>query len=110
MNKTPEEIVKEMQAVANQMVQDDIEENPDSANEYFTCACCGKSQPYAGSIQYGEYRLCNDCVLLAETGFALHKFNNVQTLIDAMEDNRLEELCKFITDEEKRKNEMNNQN
>lgn len=110
MNKTPEEVIEEMQAVAQQMVLDDIEENPDSANEYFTCSCCGKSKPYAGSIKYGEYRLCNDCVLLAETGFALHKFNDIQALIDAMEDNRLQELCDFIKDEENRKNKLNELN
>lgn len=96
MEKTPEEIIKEMQEVAAQMVMDDLEEDPDLANEYFDCACCGKSKPYAGSIKYSQYRLCNDCVLLAETGFALKKFDNIQKLIDAMEDNRLEEICNFI--------------
>jgi len=38
--------------------------------------------------------------LLAETGFALKKFDNIQKLIDAMEDNRLEELCDYIRTEE----------
>ncbi len=102
MAKTKEEIIEEMQAVAHQMVIDDLEENPDLEYEYFDCACCGKSKSYAGSIKYGEYRLCNDCVLLAETGFALKKFDNIQALIDAMEDNRLEEICSFIKEEEKR--------
>ena len=59
-NKSKEEIVKEMQQVVNQMVIDDIEENPEMANEYFECDCCGKTKSYAGSIQYGDYRLCND--------------------------------------------------
>lgn len=91
-----EEIVANMQQVVEQMFNDDVEENPDCLNEYFDCSACGKSAPLAGSIQYGQYRLCNSCVLLAETGFALKKFDNIQTLIDAMEDKRLEELCDFI--------------
>ena len=107
MNKTPEEIIEEMQAVAKQTVLDDLEENPDLEFEYFDCSCCGKSKPYAGSIKYSEYRLCNDCVLLAETGFALGKFKDVQALIDAMEDNRLEEICNFIKDDQNRNAELN---
>ena len=107
MEKSKEEIVKEMQLVAEQMVIDDLEENPDLANEYFECDCCGKNKCLAGSIQYGEYRLCNDCVLLAETGFALGKFNDIQALMDAMEDTRLEELCTFIKEEEKRADRQN---
>ena len=103
MTKSKEEIIEEMQKVAAQMVIDDLDENPDLANEYFTCACCGKTKSYAGSIQYDKYRLCNDCVLLAETGFALKKFDNIQALIDAMEDNRLEELCDYIKIEEAKK-------
>lgn len=108
MDKSKEEIIEEMQQVVNQMVIDDLEENPDITNEYFECDCCGKNKCLAGSIQYGEYRLCNDCVLLAETGFALGKFTDIQSLMDAMEDTRLEELCNFIKDEEIRKNSMNN--
>ena len=102
MEKTKEEIIKEMQLVTEQMVKDDLEENPDIANEYFDCDCCAKNKCLAGSIQYGQYRLCNDCVLLAETGFALGKFDDIQALMDAMEDNRLEELCQYIKDEEAR--------
>ena len=108
MAKTNEEIIAEMQQVVNQMVLDDLEENPDCANEYFDCDCCGKNKSLAGSIQYGEYRLCNDCVLLAETGFALGKFSDIQCLIDAMEDSRLEEVCQFIKDEETRAKQMEN--
>ncbi len=107
MNKSNEEIIEEMQQVVNQMVVDDLEENPDLVNEYFDCDCCGKNKCLAGSIQYGDYRLCNDCVLLAETGFALGKFNDIQSLMDAMEDTRLEELCNFVKDEEARKNSLN---
>lgn len=108
MAKTNEEIIAEMQQVVNQMVLDDLDENPDCANEYFDCDCCGKNKSLAGSIQYGEYRLCNDCVLLAETGFALGKFTDIQSLIDAMEDSRLEEVCQFIKDEETRAKQMEN--
>ncbi len=96
MKKTPEEIIIEMQKVTAQMIVDDLEEDPELANEYFDCACCGKSKPFAGSIKYSEYRLCNECVLLAETGFALKKIDNIQALIDAMEDDRLQEICNYI--------------
>lgn len=90
------EVTNEMQLVVEQMRLDDIEENPDIVNDFFDCDCCGKNQCLAGSIQYGEYRLCNDCVLFAEVGFELKKFNSVQDLVDAMEDKRLEEVCDFI--------------
>lgn len=106
MKKTNEEIIAEMQQVVAQMVTDDLEENPDLVDEYFDCDCCGKSKSLAGSIQYGDYRLCNDCVLLAETGFALGKFDNIQSLMDAMEDKRLEELCNFVKTEEERKSKL----
>lgn len=108
MTKSNEEIINEMQQVVQQMVIDDLEENPDIANDFFDCDCCGKNKNLAGSIQYGDYRLCNDCVLLAETGFALGKIKDVQDLMDAVEDKRLEELCKFIKEEEVRKTQMEN--
>ncbi len=104
MGKSKEEIIEEMQQVVEQMRQDDIEDNPDSEFEIFECDCCGKGKPLAGSIEYSGYRLCNECVLLAETGFALGKFDNVQQLIDAMEDNRLEGLCNIIKEEERKIN------
>lgn len=91
-----DDLVKEMQAVVEQMKIDDIEENPDIENEFFDCDCCGKYKCLAGSIQYNNYRLCNDCVLFAELGFALKKINSVDDLLVAMEDKRLEELCDFI--------------
>ena len=56
-------IIEEMQQVVAQMKLDDIEENPNIVQEYFSCDCCGKTQTLAGSIRYGDYRLCNDCVL-----------------------------------------------
>ena len=108
MTKSNEEIINEMQQVVQQMVIDDLEENPDIANDFFDCDCCWKNKNLAGSIQYGDYRLCNDCVLLAETGFALGKIKDIQDLMDAMEDKRLEELCKFIKEEEVRKTQMEN--
>jgi hypothetical protein len=108
MERSKEEIIEEMQLVVQQMVIDDLEENQDCGEEYFDCQCCGKNKCFAGSIQYGEYRLCNDCVLLAETGFALGKFTDIQSLVDAMEDSRLEEICQFIKDEEVRKNSLEN--
>lgn len=94
--KNKDQVVKEMQLVVEQMRLDDIEENPDIVDEFFDCDCCGKYSCTAGSIQYGNYRLCNDCVLFAEVGFELKKFNSIQDLVDAMEDKRLEEVCEFI--------------
>ena len=84
------------------MKLDDIEENPDILEQYVTWDWCGRSQTLAGSIRYGDYRLCNDCVLKAEIGFALNKFSDIKTLIKAMEDNRLEEMCQYIQEEENR--------
>jgi predicted nucleic acid binding AN1-type Zn finger protein len=97
--KTKSEVIEEMQKVVEQMRLDDIEENPDIVNDFFDCACCGQYKDLAGSIQYGDYRLCNDCVLFAEVGFELKKFNSIQDLVDAMEDKRLEEICGFIKSE-----------
>ena len=102
--KSREEIVEEMQQVVEQMRLDDLEERPELEEEFFDCSCCGQTKSYAGSIQYGEYRLCNDCVLLAETVFALGKIKDIQDLIDAMEDKRLEEICQFIKQEEASQN------
>ena len=100
--RSREDVVKEMQLVVEQMRLDDIEENPDCENEYFTCDACGGTKSLAGSVQYGAYRLCNDCVLLAEVGFELGQIKDIEELINAMEDKRLEADCKFIKNEEKR--------
>ncbi len=102
MKKTEKEIAQEMAQVVEQMRLDDIEDNPDIIDEYFDCDCCGQHKCLAGSIEYDGYRLCNDCVLLAETGFALNKIKSVQELIDAIEDRHLEELANFVREEEKR--------
>jgi hypothetical protein len=91
-----QEIAKQMQKVVEQMRLDDIEENPDIENEFFDCDCCAKYKCLAGSIQYGAYRLCNNCVLFAEIGFELKQINSIQDLINVMEDKRLEEICEFI--------------
>lgn len=98
-------VIEEMQKVVAQMKLDDIEDDPSCEDEFFDCDCCGKYKSLAGSIQYSEYRLCNNCVLIAETGFALKKIKNVQELIKAKEDARLEEICDFI---KKDKNKVNN--
>ena len=102
MKKDKEQIISEMQEVVEQMRLDDIEENPESATEYFQCHACGCEKPLAGSVQYGSYRLCNDCVLLAEVGFELGQIKQIEELIDAMEDKRLEMDCEFLKSEEKR--------
>ena len=102
--KSQEEIVEEMQKVVAQMKQDDIDDNPDSLNEFFECDACGEEKCLAGSIEYDGYRLCNDCVLIAETGFALNKIKNIEEVIDAMEPKRLEALCNIIKEEEKKLN------
>ncbi len=102
--KSKEEVIAEMQLVVEQMKLDDIEENPDSEYEYFQCDACGETKPLAGSVQYDKYRLCNDCVLLAEVGFELKQINKIDELISAMEDKRLMSDCEFIKSEEQRMN------
>ena len=100
--KTKEEVVQEMQLVVEQMRLDDIEENPDCEHEFFSCDACGRTKPLAGSVQYGNYRLCNDCVLLAEVGFELGQIKEIDELINAMDDKRLEADCEFLKQEAKR--------
>lgn len=99
--KTEKDLIEEMQLVTQQMILDDIEENPDVENEFFDCDCCGQFKCVAGSIRYGDYRLCNDCVLIAEVSFELDKIKDIQELIDKMEDKRLEEVCDFIKKDSK---------
>lgn len=102
--KDPLKVTEEMQKVVEQMRLDDLEEYPEMAEELFECDCCAQTKPLAGSIQYDSYRLCNDCVLLAEVGFELGKIKKIDELIDQMEDKRLEVMCEFIKQEEKRAN------
>lgn len=105
MNKEEElKIIEQMQAVAQQMKLDDLEENPESADELFECDCCGLTMPMAGSIAYGTTRLCNDCVLLAETGFALGKLKTIEDLLGAMEETKLQNLCEFLKQDEAQHN------
>ena len=100
--KSREEIVEEMQLVVEQMRLDDIEENPDSEFEYFTCNACGQEKALAGSVQYGPYRLCNDCVLYAEVGFEIGQIKTIDDLIKTMDDKRLEADCEFLKNEERK--------
>ena len=102
--KSEKEIIEEMQAVVEQMRIDDIEDNPDIIDETFDCDCCGENKCIAGSIEYEGYRLCNDCVLIAETSFALGKIKSVSELIGAIEDKNLERLVEFIKAEERCQN------
>lgn len=102
--KTEQEIIEEMQAVVEQMRLDDIEDNPDIVDETFDCDCCGENKCLAGSIEYEGYRLCNDCVLIAETSFALGKIKSVTELISAIEDKNLEKLVNFVKTEERKLN------
>lgn len=111
MNK--EELLKKIektQESVKQMVQDDLEENPEAASEEFQCNCCGEIKTLAGSLIYEEYRLCNDCVLLAEVSFAVNKINNIQDLIESMEDKRFETLYNSIFNEDEIKGHAGNQN
>lgn len=101
MNKEEElKIIEDMQAVVEQMKLDDIEDNPDSEFEMFECECCAEEKPYAGSVVYDGIRVCNDCVLYAETGFALGKIQSINDLMKNMEDKRLEAQCRFIKQDE----------
>ena len=48
--------------------------------------------------------MCNDCVLIAETSFALGKIKSVKELINAIEDKNLEKLVNYIKSEERKLN------
>ena len=101
MDKQEElKIIEDMQAVVAQKKADDIEENPDSEFEMFDCQCCGEEKPLAGSVVYDGIRICNDCVLYAETGFALGKITKIDDLFKNMEDKKLEAQCSFIKRDE----------
>lgn len=105
MNKEQEiEFIKNMQEAAEIMRLDDIEDNPDSEFEEFQCDCCAKTAPIAGSIMYGDKHFCNDCVLIAEIALGLGKVKDASEVIALMEDKRLEELCNYIKEEEKKTN------
>lgn len=97
-NNTSLEIIEALQKTVEQMKIDDIEDCPDSAFEYFQCQCCGEEKIKAGSLIYNEYLLCNECVLLAETGLTLKKIENIEELIDSMSDKRFENLYSSLFD------------
>lgn len=99
------EKIEFVKQAVEKMKTDDIEESPESAYEEFQCGCCGEAKILAGSIIYKDFRLCNDCVLLAETGFALGKMNDIEDLIQKMESKRFEEIYKSIFTREE--NSMN---
>ena len=99
-----EDIISDMQKVIYQMKLDDIEENPDSEFELFSCSGCAKDAPLAGSIQYSKYRLCNDCVLMYETALKLNKIKNIEEFIKKTEDLRLNEMCNFIKQDRQKEN------
>ena len=81
-------LLENIKKLSEQIKIDDIEENPESAFEQFQCDCCGEVKMMAGSLPYADYRLCNDCVTLAETSFALDETFDIQDLIDSMKDKR----------------------
>ena len=98
-------IIEDMQKVMEQMRLDDIEEDPDSAIELFSCSCCGLDKPKAGSVMYSmELVFCNDCALLSEISFASKKINHISEFLELMEDKKLENLCNYINKEQSRLN------
>jgi hypothetical protein len=90
--------IEEAQESVRQILQDDLKDNPEAACELFQCDCCGQTKILGGSLLYENYRLCNDCVLIAEVGFALGKIKNIQELMDSMEDKRFEAVYHDIFD------------
>ena len=103
-NQNQQELIKDMQEVILQMKLDDIEENPDSELEFFTCSACAKDAMLAGSIQYSTHRLCNDCVLMYELALKLNKIKNIDEFMEKTEDNRLQNVCDFIKQESIKEN------
>lgn len=102
MDKEEElKIIKDMQVVVAQMRIDDLEDNPNSEFETFTCDSCGDEKSIAGSVVYNTSVLCNDCALYAEIGFALKKITSVEEVISSMEDKRLLDMCEFIKQDKK---------
>lgn len=81
-------LIKEVEATVEQMKIDDIENSPESAEDIFQCSCCGDSKVLAGSLVYGSYLFCNDCVLLTEVSLALNKIKYPEEMINIMEDKR----------------------
>ena len=104
-NQNNEAIIKDMQEVVYQMKLDDIEENPQSEYEMFSCSSCAQDKPLAGSVLYNnEYRLCNDCVLIYETALKLNKVKDIQEFMEHTEDLRLKNICDFIKKDTQKEN------
>jgi len=98
-------IIEDMQNVLAQMRLDDIEDNPDSETELFSCSCCGLDKPKAGSIMYSmDLVFCNDCSLLSEIAFAMEKISDISEFLKLMEDKKLENLCDYVRLEQSRLN------
>jgi hypothetical protein len=100
-----ETLIENIQKSVEKMKIDDIEENMEAACEQFQCDCCGEHKMFAGSLIYKSYRLCNECVLLAEASFALKKITNIEELLNKMEDKRFETLYSSLFNVEE--NSMN---
>jgi len=96
--------IEEIQESVRQMKEDDLEENPEMANEEFQCDCCAEIKTFAGSMIYEDYRLCNDCVLLAEVGFNLNKIKTIDEFMASMEDKRFETVYNTLFKSEEIKN------
>ncbi len=100
MNKEKElELIELLQKTVEQMRIDDIEELTESAFENFQCHCCGKEKMLAGSLLYTNYLLCNECVLMAEIGFALNKIKNIDELIEHMKEKKFENVYNSLFEE-----------
>jgi hypothetical protein len=98
-------IVEDMQQVMAQMRLDDIEDDPNSEFELFSCSCCGLDKPKAGSIMYTmDIIFCNDCALLSEIAFATKKISDITDFMAQMEDKKLENLCEYVKQEQSRLN------
>jgi len=93
--------IEEIQESVRQMKEDDLDENPEAANEEFQCDCCAEIKLFAGSMIYEDYRLCNECVLLAEVGFALNKIKTIDEFMASMEDIRFETVYNTLFKGEK---------
>lgn len=85
-------IIQETQAMVEQMKIDDLEEQPEEATQEFQCSCCGDIKMLAGSMIYGNFMYCNDCVLLTETSLALGKVQDPLDMMDVMKDKRFENV------------------
>ena len=93
--------IEEVQESVKQMVQDDIDENPEAAGEEFQCDCCAEIKTLAGSMIYADYRLCNDCVLLAEVSFSLNKIKTIDELMESTEEKRFETVYNALFNADK---------